>query len=170
MIRVSVSGNRHNIDGPGPGGRNHVVIVGAGFGGLETVHRLAGARVSITLIDQRNHHLFQPLLYQVASATLSPADIAGPIRSIFSRARNVRVILDSVTGVDPLRNGVQLAGGEPDQARDRTDLADQLGRCGIRHGDDLVGDRFDFREAACIRNSRSASASALVSASEASAE
>ena len=59
---------------------HHVVVVGAGFGGLETVHRLAGAPVRITMIDRRNHHLFQPLLYQVATAALATSEIAWPIR------------------------------------------------------------------------------------------
>lgn len=91
--------------------RPHVVIVGAGFGGLAAAKRLANRAVDVTIVDQRNHHVFQPLLYQVATAALSPADIAGPIRGIFSRAPNVRVILDTATGVDPVRNGVQLASG-----------------------------------------------------------
>ena len=65
-------------------GRHRVVVVGAGFGGLETVQRLAGSGVDITLVDRRNHHLFQPLLYQVAGASLSPSEIAWPIRSLFA--------------------------------------------------------------------------------------
>ncbi|WP_294120204.1 NAD(P)/FAD-dependent oxidoreductase [Sphingomonas sp.] len=77
-----------------------VVIVGAGFGGLAAAKRLAGKAVDVTLVDRRNHHLFQPLLYQVATAALSPADIAAPIRSIFADAPNVRVLLDEVTGID----------------------------------------------------------------------
>lgn len=88
-----------------------VVIVGAGFGGLEAAKRLSGQRVDVTVVDRRNHHLFQPLLYQVATAALSPADIAAPIRSILARAENVRVLLDSVCGVVPLANRVQLASG-----------------------------------------------------------
>ncbi|HYC64707.1 MAG TPA: NAD(P)/FAD-dependent oxidoreductase [Reyranellaceae bacterium] len=89
--------------------RPHVVIVGAGFGGLAAAKRLAGKPVEVTLVDRRNHHLFQPLLYQVATAALSPADIAAPIRSIFARARNVRVLLDEVIGIDATRNRVSLA-------------------------------------------------------------
>jgi NADH dehydrogenase len=77
-----------------------VVIIGAGFGGLAAAKRLAGKPVDVTLVDRRNHHLFQPLLYQVATAALSPADIAAPIRSIFADARNVTVLLDEVTGID----------------------------------------------------------------------
>ena len=92
--------------------RPHVVIVGAGFGGLAAAKRLAGKAVDVTLIDRRNHHVFQPLLYQVATAALSPADIAGPIRGIFSQAANVRVLLDEVTGVDARANAVALARGD----------------------------------------------------------
>ena len=93
--------------------RARIVIVGAGFGGLAAAKRLAGRDVDVTLVDRRNHHVFQPLLYQVATAALSPADIAGPIRSIFRRARNVRVLLDEVTGVDARLSQVQLAHSGP---------------------------------------------------------
>ena len=85
-----------------------VVIVGAGFGGLAAAKRLANRRVEVTLVDRRNHHLFQPLLYQVATAGLSPADIAAPIRAILSGARNIRVLLDEVRAVDPERKTVSL--------------------------------------------------------------
>ena len=91
--------------------RPHVVIVGAGFGGLAAAKRLAGRDVDVTLVDRRNHHVFQPLLYQVATAALSPADIAGPIRAIFSRAPNVRVLLDEVTGVKMFDGRVELKSG-----------------------------------------------------------
>ena len=91
--------------------RPRVVIVGAGFGGLEVAKRLAGKAVDVTVIDRRNHHLFQPLLYQVATAALSPADIAAPIRSILSYARNIRVLLDSVAAVLPLACSVRLSSG-----------------------------------------------------------
>ena len=67
--------------------RHHVVVIGAGFGGLETVHRLAGTPVRITLVDRRNHHLFQPLLYQVATASLAPSEIAWPIRHLLRNRR-----------------------------------------------------------------------------------
>ena len=80
--------------------RKRVVIIGAGFGGLATAKALSIADVDITIIDKRNYHLFQPLLYQVAAAGLSPADIAWPIRSIFSRQRNVSVRLARVADVD----------------------------------------------------------------------
>ncbi|MGE0724496.1 MAG: NAD(P)/FAD-dependent oxidoreductase [Alphaproteobacteria bacterium] len=79
--------------------RPHVVIVGAGFGGLSAARGLANAPVDVTVIDRRNHHLFQPLLYQVATAGLSPADIAQPIRSILRRQLNAAVLLGTVTGV-----------------------------------------------------------------------
>ena len=77
-----------------------VVIVGAGFGGLQAAKKLAGAPLGVTLIDRRNYHLFQPLLYQVATAALSPADIAAPIRGILRDAENCSVILAKVTGID----------------------------------------------------------------------
>lgn len=92
-------------------GTPRVVVIGAGFGGLAATRALARAPVEVTLIDQRNHHLFQPLLYQVATAALSPADIAGPIRTILRDQANVRVILDSVTGIDPPSQTVTLASG-----------------------------------------------------------
>jgi NADH dehydrogenase len=91
--------------------RPRVVIVGAGFGGLAAAKRLAGRDFDVTLVDRRNHHVFQPLLYQVATAALSPADIAGPIRAIFSRSSNVRVMLEEVRGVDAARNAVELSSG-----------------------------------------------------------
>jgi NADH:ubiquinone reductase (H+-translocating) len=80
--------------------RRKVVIVGAGFGGLAAAKRLAGQPVDVTLIDQRNYHLFQPLLYQVATAALSPADVAWPIRGIFANHPNIRVVLGKVEGID----------------------------------------------------------------------
>jgi NADH dehydrogenase len=86
--------------------RPRVVIVGGGFGGLSAVKALAKHPFEITLIDRNNHHLFQPLLYQVATAALSPADIAWPIRGIVARQRNVRVMLAEVSGVDAIRKEV----------------------------------------------------------------
>jgi len=80
--------------------RPHVVIVGGGFGGLTLAKSLARAPVDVTLVDRANHHLFQPLLYQVAMAGLSPADIAVPIRSVLKRQANARVLLGEVTKVD----------------------------------------------------------------------
>jgi len=80
--------------------RRKVVIVGAGFGGLAAAKRLAKQPVGVTVIDKRNYHLFQPLLYQVATAALSPADMAWPIRSIFANSPNIRVVLGNVQGID----------------------------------------------------------------------
>ncbi|TBR28734.1 MAG: NAD(P)/FAD-dependent oxidoreductase, partial [Reyranella sp.] len=88
--------------------RPRIVIVGAGFGGLSAAHNLAGADADVTVIDRRNYHLFQPLLYQVATAGLSPAQIASPIRAILRRAPNVRVVLGKVSGVDRQRRIVRL--------------------------------------------------------------
>src|SRR5215468_4787829 len=90
--------------------RPHILIVGAGFGGLSAAHALAGAAADVTVIDRRNYHLFQPLLYQVATAGLSPAQIASPIRGILRKAANVRVILGRVTGVDKARRSVEVDG------------------------------------------------------------
>jgi NADH dehydrogenase len=92
-------------------GRPRVVIVGAGFGGLSAARALAKANVRVTLVDRRNHHLFQPLLYQVATAGLSPGQIATPIRTILRRQRNAEVLLGTVTGVDTERRHVVLGNG-----------------------------------------------------------
>jgi len=80
--------------------KHRVVVVGGGFGGLRTVQNLNKVDVDVTLIDRRNFHLFQPLLYQVATGSLSPANIASPLRAIVKKQKNVRVILDEVTGLD----------------------------------------------------------------------
>jgi len=88
-----------------------IVIVGAGFGGLTVAQGLARAPVDITLVDRQNHHLFQPLLYQVATAGLSPADIAWPIRHLMRRQANASVLLGTVTGVDTGRKVVMLDAG-----------------------------------------------------------
>jgi NADH:ubiquinone reductase (H+-translocating) len=90
--------------------RPHVVIVGGGFGGLTAAQSLAHAPVRITLIDKRNYHLFQPLLYQVATAGLSPAQIAAPIRAVFRNRKNVTVLLGEATGIDTERQEVVLDG------------------------------------------------------------
>lgn len=95
----------------GPSSIPRVVVIGAGFGGLAAVRALRRADVEVTLIDKRNHHLFQPLLYQVATAALSPADIAAPIRTVLRRQRNVRVILDEAVGIDRHERAVRLASG-----------------------------------------------------------
>jgi len=86
----------------------HVVIIGAGFGGLTCAQALKRARAQITIVDRANHHLFQPLLYQVAMAGLSPADIAQPIRSILRKQKNVKVLLDEATDVDFNNQTVEL--------------------------------------------------------------
>src|SRR5450432_968751 len=87
-------------------GRQRVVIIGAGFGGLEAARALSKSEVDITLIDRRNFHLFQPLLYQVATAALSPGDIAWPTRSIFRRLKNVSVLMADIDGVDTVARTV----------------------------------------------------------------
>ena len=91
--------------------RPHVVVVGGGFAGLYCARRLRRAPVRVTVIDRRNFHLFQPLLYQVATASLSPADIAGPIRTILRRQRNTHVWLGDVVEVDRGARAVSLADG-----------------------------------------------------------
>ena len=88
-----------------------VVIVGAGFGGLWAAKTLANAPVEVIIIDRENHHLFQPLLYQVATAALSPADVAAPIRGIVGAYRNITVMLGDVSGVDVAAHTVSIAGG-----------------------------------------------------------
>jgi len=93
-------------------GQPHVLIVGAGFGGLYAAKALKHAPVRITVIDRRNHHLFQPLLYQVATAALSPGDIAYPIRAILSRQKNARVLLAEAAAVDLMSRKVKLDDGE----------------------------------------------------------
>lgn len=109
------------------GAPHHVVIVGAGFGGLEAARNLAGAPVKITVVDRRNHHLFQPLLYQVATASLPTSEIAWPARSLLRRFKNVTTLLGSVVGVDASAKTV-LIDGEPPLAFDSLILA-----TGARH-------------------------------------
>ncbi|MEH6418666.1 NAD(P)/FAD-dependent oxidoreductase [Pseudomonas sp. CGJS7] len=92
--------------------RKHVVVVGGGFGGLWATRALASADVRITLIDRRNHHLFQPLLYQVATAGLSAPDIAAPLRHILRNQNNVEVRLGEVVGIDPVARNVSLSDGD----------------------------------------------------------
>ena len=92
-------------------GSPHVVVVGAGFGGLAVASALGSTNIRVTVIDRRNYHLFVPLLYQVATAALSPADIAEPIRRILSRHPNVDVVLGEVTGIDTAGRAVRLADG-----------------------------------------------------------
>jgi len=87
----------------------HVVVIGGGFAGLAAARALARAPVDVTLVDRKNHHVFQPLLYQVAAAGLSPAEIASPIRRILRRQANVRVLLGDVVAIDPKAKRVRLA-------------------------------------------------------------
>ena len=100
------------MDASPTAGLPHVVILGGGFGGLSAARALGKAPVRITLIDRRNHHLFQPLLYQVATAALNPSDIASPIRRILRRQKNVSVILGEATAIESAKKIVQLADGE----------------------------------------------------------
>ncbi len=90
----------------------HVVIIGGGFGGLEAAKAFKGARVRVTLVDRRNHHLFQPLLYQVATASLNPANIASPLRRILRALDNVEVVLGEVESIDVHSRTVKLLDGE----------------------------------------------------------
>src|SRR5438445_7872678 len=89
--------------------RWHVVIVGGGFGGLRAAQGLKSAPVAVTLIDRRNYHLFQPLLYQVATGSLSPGEIAAPLRGVFSRQKNTRVLLGEVVDLDAVYKRAILA-------------------------------------------------------------
>jgi len=91
---------------------SHIVIIGGGFGGLYAVRTLKGAPVQVTLIDRRNFHLFQPLLYQVATGWLSPADIASPLRAVLKRQRNVQVLLAEAIDIDGTNRRVLLKDGE----------------------------------------------------------
>jgi NADH dehydrogenase len=100
----------------------HVVLVGGGFGGLEVAKALRGANVRLTLIDRTNHHLFQPLLYQVAMAGLSPAEIAAPIRGVLEGQENLTVLLAEVMSVDLGRRRLKLRTGSPDDASDPTEI------------------------------------------------
>ncbi|MEX1020095.1 MAG: NAD(P)/FAD-dependent oxidoreductase [Litorilinea sp.] len=112
--------NTSALDTPAPVHR--VVVVGGGFAGLNLVKGLARASVEITLIDRRNFHLFQPLLYQVATAGLSPADIAAPLRQILRRQKNVQVLLGDVVDIDVVGRRVLLA-DQPPRAYDTLVIA-----------------------------------------------
>ncbi|MBZ9821756.1 NAD(P)/FAD-dependent oxidoreductase [Mesorhizobium sp. CA4] len=91
--------------------KHHVVVVGAGFGGLELTRALSGAPVRITMIDKRNHHLFQPLLYQVATTSLATSEVAWPIRHLLRRRKDVTTLLGNVTGIDRAAKRVLLEDG-----------------------------------------------------------
>ena len=92
-------------------GKHEVVILGGGFGGLYAVKALKSERVSVTLIDRRNYHLFQPLMYQVATGSLSPGEISAPLRGILHRRKNVRVLLGEAVDIDPVAKQVLLEDG-----------------------------------------------------------
>jgi len=95
-------------------GLPHVVIIGGGFGGLYAARALRRAPVRITLVDRRNHHLFQPLLYQVATAALSPAHIAVALRRVLRRQKNISVMLAEATAIDTRHKRVELRDGALD--------------------------------------------------------
>jgi NADH dehydrogenase len=92
---------------------HRVVVIGGGFGGLYAAKALGRTAATVTLIDKRNFHLFQPLLYQVATGTLSPADISSPLRGILSDSKNTQVLMDEVVDLDPHQQEIVLQQGEP---------------------------------------------------------
>jgi NADH:ubiquinone reductase (H+-translocating) len=92
--------------------RHRVVVIGGGFGGLSAVQQLTRHDVDVTVIDKRNHHLFQPLLYQVATTALSPSEIAWPIRHLLRRRANVTTLLGTVVGIDKTAQTVELEDGD----------------------------------------------------------
>jgi len=106
QVKAEIAGPR-----AGTASRPRVVIVGGGFAGIHAARALKDLNVSVTLIDRRNHHLFQPLLYQVALAVLSPADIAQPIRSILSQQQNAEVLMDEVVGIEVAARQLTLGSG-----------------------------------------------------------
>src|SRR5580704_9176837 len=91
--------------------RPRVVVIGGGFGGLNAAVALGGQPVDVTIVDRRNYHLFQPLLYQVALAVLSPGDIGQPIRTVVRQYRNIQVLMDEVVGFDVPSRRVNLKSG-----------------------------------------------------------
>src|SRR5712671_4309912 len=96
------------VETPRPA-RKRVVIIGGGFAGIAAAHALRRADAEVVLIDRRNHHIFQPLLYQVATAILSPADIAAPIRQLEVKQRNLSVLLAEVKGVDVASSTIEAS-------------------------------------------------------------
>ena len=116
--------------------RPRVVIVGGGFAGLTAGMALGNMAVDVTLLDRRNHHTFQPLLYQVALAVLSPADIAQPIRSIFSKKRNVQVLMDEVENIEANDRRVVLGSGVEPRIRQERGRAGR-GPLGVHPGEHL---------------------------------
>ena len=95
-----------------PSETHRIVVVGAGFGGLEAISCLRGAPVKITVVDRRNYHLFQPLLYQAATASLAPSEIAWPIRSVLNARKDVTTLLATVVGVNAAEQHVTLENGD----------------------------------------------------------
>jgi NADH dehydrogenase len=124
-MRTMISGPDTTSDVRAGGVRHSVVVVGGGFGGLQAVRKLRHEPVGITLIDPRNFHLFQPLLYQVATGALSPGEIAAPLRGVFERDQNVRVVLGAVTGFD-LAGRCVLVDGLPNASETRAIPYDSL--------------------------------------------
>src|ERR1700760_4965069 len=108
---ASVSGIVSKIPAIKAGRRPRVLILGGGFAGLNAALGLAKLPVDVTVVDRRNHHTFQPLLYQVALAVLSPADIAQPIRTILRHQQNTEVLMDTVNAIDVRERRVGLASG-----------------------------------------------------------
>ena len=104
-------------------GPHQVVIVGGGFGGLQAARGLRGADVEVTLIDRRNFHLFQPLTYQIATGALSPGEVAYPLRAVFKRNRNVRVLLAEVEPGDLGHQHAHVVAASEDGAQRIGDLA-----------------------------------------------
>ena len=100
------------VQAPSARARPRVVIIGCGFGGLEATRSFAGENVDVTVVDRTNHHLFQPLLYQVATAGLAGPSIAEPARVLFRRQSNVNTLLGEVASIDPAARRVHLADGE----------------------------------------------------------
>src|SRR5436190_22840 len=92
--------------------QQHVVIIGGGFGGLHAARSMRKSNVRVTLVDRRNHHLFQPLLYQLATGALSPANIAAPLRSLVRKQVNVQVLLGDVVDIDLAEQRVVLRDGK----------------------------------------------------------
>jgi len=108
----------------------HVVIIGGGFGGLDAARALKGSPVRVTVLDRHNHHVFQPLLYQVATAALSPGDIASPIRWILRHQQNVEVLLGDVRAIDPCSEDGRH--GSPDRFVRLPDRRRRRGPCLLR--------------------------------------
>jgi len=110
-VALEETRSRQQLSAPEPAPRKQkrVVIIGGGFGGIAAAHALRHADAEVVLIDRRNHHIFQPLLYQVATAVLSPSEIAAPIRQLEAKQRNVSVLLAEVTGVDVAARTIEAA-------------------------------------------------------------